>query len=31
MMNGTEKFKDTLKDSSLSLRTLQIKMKNIQI
>lgn len=31
MMNGTEKFKHILKSSSLSLRTQQIQMKNIQI
>lgn len=30
-MSGTEKFKDTLKGYSLSLRTQQILMRNIQI
>lgn len=31
MMSGTEKFKDTLRGCSLSLRTQQILMRNIQI
>lgn len=30
MMSGTEKFKGTLKGCSLSLRTQQILMRNIQ-